>query len=51
MEVIVAGRFQAGESRGIVDHFIGKQNLLPSTRLEIAGRRIVKASRHGDSRE
>jgi len=36
------GRFQAGESRRIVNHIVGQQNLLPSTGLEVARGSIVQ---------
>ncbi len=44
-------RLQARESRGIIDHVIGEQNLLPAARLKVSRRGVVHAAHHHDSGE
>jgi hypothetical protein len=45
------GGFQSGESSRVVDDIVGKQNLLSSPSLKIAGGGVIEPTEYGDSGE
>jgi len=45
------GGFQCGESSRVVDDIVGKQNLLSSPSLKVAGGGVIEPTEYGDSGE